>query len=51
MVNLRYVSDFNLKTEFFVVDGKKLPMSRGKKETFLNELAMYAGKKYKEKLK
>ncbi len=51
MVNLRYVSSFNPKTEFFVVDGKSLPMSRGKKETFLNDLAKYARKKYKGKFK
>lgn len=51
MVNLRYVSNFDPKTEFFVVDGKKLSMSRGKKGTFLNDLAKYTRKKYKEKLK
>lgn len=51
MVNLRYVSSFEPKTEFFVVDGKSLPMSRGKKEAFLNDLAKYTRKKYKEKLK
>ncbi len=50
MVNLRYVSDFEPKTEFFVADGKSLPMSRGKKEAFLNDLARYTRKKYKEKL-
>lgn len=51
MVNLRYVSSFDPKTEFFVADGKSLPMSRGKKEVFLNDLAKYTRKKYKEKLK
>lgn len=51
MVNLRYVSSFDPKTEFFVADGKSLPMSRGKKEAFLNDLAKYTRKKYKEKLK
>lgn len=51
MVNLRYVSNFDPKTEFFVVDGKSLPMSRGKKEVFLNDLAKYTRKKYKERLK
>lgn len=51
MVNLRYVSSFEPKTEFFVVDGKSLPMSRGKKEAFLNDLAKYTRKKYKEKLR
>lgn len=51
IVNLRYVSSFDPKTEFFVADGKTLPMSRGKKETFLNDLAKYTRKKYKEKLK
>lgn len=51
MVNLHYVSDFNLKTECFVVDGKRLVMSRAKKEDFLNDLAKYTRKKYKEKLK
>lgn len=51
MVNLRYVSSFEPKKEFFVVDGKSLPMSRGKKEAFLNDLAKYTRKKYKEKLK
>lgn len=51
MVNLRYVSSFNPKTEFFVADGESLPMSRGKKEVFLNDLARYIRKKYKEKLK
>ena len=51
MVNLRYVSNFNPKTEFFIVDGKQLPMSRGKKEAFLNDLAKYIRKKYKEKFK
>lgn len=51
MVNLRYVSDFDPQTEFFVVDGKRLAMSRGKKDEFLNDLATYTRKKYKEKLK
>lgn len=51
MVNLRYVSDFNPKTEYFVVDEVNLPMSRGKKGDFLNDLAKYTRKKYKEKLK
>lgn len=51
MVNLRYVSSFDPRTEFFVADGKSLPMSRGKKETFLNDLANYTRKKYKEKLR
>lgn len=51
MVNLRYVSSFDPKTEFFVVDEKCLPMSRGKRKIFLNDLAKYARKKYKEKLK
>lgn len=51
LVNLRYVSEFDTKTEFFVVDGKRLPMSRGKKNNFLNDLANYTRKKYKEKLK
>lgn len=51
MVNLRYVSSFDPKSEFFVVEGRSLPMSRGKKETFLNDLAKYTRKKYKEKLK
>lgn len=51
MVHLRYVSSFDPKTEFFVADGKRLSMSRGKKELFLNDLAKYARKKYKEKLK
>lgn len=51
MVNLHYVSDFNPKTECFVVDGKRLVMSRAKKEDFLNDLAKYTRKKYKEKLK
>lgn len=50
MVNLRYVSDFNAKTESFVVDGKRLVMSRGKKEVFLNDLAKYTRKKYREKM-
>ena len=51
IVNLHYVSSFDPKTEFFVADGKSLPMSRGKKGTFLNDLAKYTRKKYKEKLK
>lgn len=51
MVNLRYVSGFDTKTEYYVVDGKNLPMSRGKKEIFLNDLAKYTRKKYKGKLK
>lgn len=41
IVNLRYVSSFNPKTEFFVADGKELPMSRGKKKNFLNDLIKY----------
>ena len=51
MVNLRYVFSFNPKTEFFNVDGKQLPMSRGKKEAFLNDLSKYIRKKYQEKFK
>lgn len=51
MVNLRYISSFNPKTEYFVVDGINLPMSRGRKEAFLSDLAKYARKKYKEKMK
>ncbi len=51
MVNLRYVTNFSSKKEFFVVDGNRLPMSRGKKEAFLGDLARYTRKKYKGKLK
>lgn len=50
MVNLHYVASFNPKTEFFVLDGMRLPMSRGKKEVFLNDLAKYTRKKYKERV-
>ena len=51
MVNLHYVSSFDIKAEFFMADGKRLPMSRGKKDAFLDDLTRYTRKKYKEKLR
>lgn len=45
MVNLRYVSDIDPKAEFFVVDGKKLSMSRSRKDAFLKDMASYKKKK------
>lgn len=49
MVNLRYITYFDPEKEFFVLEGKEFTMSRGKKKTFLNDLARYTRKKYKEK--
>lgn len=50
IVNLRFVSGFDIKRETIVVDGKTMFMSRGKKDTFLSSLTEYSRKKYKEKL-
>lgn len=45
IVNLHYVSNFNPETETLVADGKELPMSRGKKGNFLNDLMGYMERK------
>lgn len=50
IVNLRYVSGFDIKKETLVVDGKTMFMSRGKKDTFLTRLTEYSRRKYKEKM-
>ena len=49
MVSLRYITYFDPEKEFFVLEGKEFTMSRGKKKTFLNDLARFTRKKYKEK--
>lgn len=50
IVNLRFVSGFDIKRETIVVEGKTMFMSRGKKDTFLSSLTEYSRKKYKEKI-
>lgn len=50
IVNLRYVSGFDIKKETIVVDGKTMFMSRGKKDAFLASLTEYSRRKYKEKM-
>lgn len=47
IVNLSYVSNFDMKREILEVDGKKLSISRGKKEAFFRRLTEYTRKKYK----
>ncbi len=50
IVNLRYVSNFDMKKEILEVDGKTLSISRGKKEDFFRRLTEYSRKKYKGKV-
>lgn len=50
IINLRFVSGFDIKRETIVVDGKTMFMSRGKKDAFLASLTEYSRKKYKERL-
>lgn len=47
IVNLRYLSNFDMKKEILEVDGKILSISRGKKEQFFRKLTEYSRKKYK----
>lgn len=48
IVNLRYVSIFDPRNEVLVADGKRLSVSRGKKDSFFRELANYTRRKYME---
>ena len=46
IVNMRYISSFDLKKEFIIADGKSLFVSRGMKEEFFKKLMNYTTGKY-----
>ncbi len=46
MVNLRYISFFDEKKEFLVVEGKRLSISRAMKQEFWTKFVNYTMKKY-----
>lgn len=48
IVNLRYISSFDIKREVLEVDGKCMSISRAKKGDFFNKLTEYSRKKYRE---
>ena len=50
IINLRYVTSFNLHKEIVLLEEKRIPIARGKVSQFSNELVRYMNKKYKEKL-
>jgi DNA-binding LytR/AlgR family response regulator len=49
MINLRYVSGFDFKKEIVEVEGKMIPISRGQKNHFFQEMTQYTQKKHREK--
>lgn len=51
LINLRYVTEFNIKKEYICVDGKMLSVSRGKLDEFSKDFTQYINLKYREKLK
>jgi len=51
LINLRYVTSFSPYREFVELEGKMLPIARGKVEQFSKEFMDYINRKYKEKLK
>ena len=45
IVNMRYVSSISPTKEYFIADGRELPMSRGKKKKFLKDMIAYMARK------
>lgn len=51
LVNMHYISAFNMRKEFLELDGKIVPAARGKAEQFSKEFTRYIKQKYRENLR
>lgn len=47
MVNLRYISSFDMKREFLMVEGTRISVSRSMKDEFFERFTNYSTQKYK----